>query len=82
MVNSDLEVTLLLGVSSSGQLLENLLFLDRCALACSHICFRRKLMIKEDRLLVSDFINEGGNVFIPGLDAATAFLNNVSRCVC
>lgn len=39
-------------------------------------------MIKGDRLLVSDFINEGGNVFIPGLDAATAFLNNVSRCVC
>lgn len=49
---------------------------------CRHICFKRKLMIKEDRLLVSNFINEGGNVFIPGLDASTTFLNNVSRCVC
>lgn len=36
----------------------------------------------EDRLLVSDFINEGGNVFIPGLDASATFLNNDSRCVC
>lgn len=46
--------------------------------------FRRKAKIKEDgedRLPVSDFINEGGNVSIPGLDASATFLNNVSHCV-
>lgn len=35
----------------------------------------------EGRLLVSDFINEGGNVFIPGLDTPTTFLTNPSCCV-
>lgn len=36
----------------------------------------------EGRLSVSDFINEGGNVFIPGMDTPTSFLTNPSCCVC
>lgn len=36
----------------------------------------------EGRLLVSDFINEGGNVFIQGLDTPTTFHTNPSCSVC
>lgn len=36
----------------------------------------------EGRLVVSDFINERGNVFIPGLDTPTTSLTNPSRSVC
>lgn len=36
----------------------------------------------EGRLAVSDFINEEGNVFIPGLDTPTTFLTHSSCYVC
>lgn len=66
-------------------------FFTVCAPARVYVCVRSLWRDADEgggegRLVLSNFINEGGNVFIPGLDTPTTFQTNpscyVRWCVC